>query len=275
MTLGIFCRTFAAKDVQWCFEEVSAHGIAQVHYNMVCSGLTELPLDIPQEALKAARHAADENNIQIIGLSSTFNMIHPEVDVREEGLQSLNALCAAAPILGTNMVSLCTGSKDPLNKWKWHPENSSESAWKDLMITMDRALSIAEEKDVILGVEPENGNVVKDAPSARRLLDQIRNDRLRIILDPANLFEQVDHPDQIRDLISEACELLAGDVVVAHAKDRSLRGRVLPAGHGDIDFEFFIGQLKQIGFDGPVILHGLDEKDVGFAANYLRSKLTV
>ena len=272
--LGIFAKTFKISSSEELFSTIKSHQLEVAHYNMACVGLNSLPTkEVPADTLKAIYTSAQKNQLEIIGLSATFNMIHPNPQVRANGLKSLEILAQACTGLGTNFLSLCTGSRDQKNKWKWHPDNAQPEAWTDLLNTMQKALEIAEKYNLILGVEPETANVVQSPQKARQLLDEMQSKHLKIILDPANLFETVKSTDEINQHIAKAIELLADDIAIAHAKDRTLDGVFKAAGKGDIDFEFFIQQLKSIGFDGPLVLHGLEESEVGGARDYLRSYL--
>jgi sugar phosphate isomerase/epimerase len=47
--------------------------------------------------------------------------------------------------MGTSVITLCTGTRDPENMWRWHPENASSQAWSDLLSSMEAALRIAGE----------------------------------------------------------------------------------------------------------------------------------
>ena len=116
-------------------------------------------------------------------------MAHPEPAVRKGGILRLRVLTKAAAQLGIPLVTLCTGTRDRENMWRAHRDNGSPAAWADLLETTHGALTAAAEAGVALAIEPEHGNVVFDADRARALLDTLRaGDRLRIILDPANLW---------------------------------------------------------------------------------------
>lgn len=41
--------------------------------------------------------------------------------------------------MGTSVVTLCTGTRDPEDMWRWHPENTSSQAWDELLRSMDAA----------------------------------------------------------------------------------------------------------------------------------------
>ena len=270
MKLGIFAKTFKSDSVEALFGNIQQHGIACVHYNMVCSGLSELPHHVPRHIINEINQQARKHQLELVGLSATFNMIDPDPMVRLDGLRSLKTISRTAKAIGTDFISLCTGSKGP-DKWEWHPDNNTAGAWTDLVQTMQEAIKIAEEYNIILGIEPETGNIVRNAPLARKLLNEMASDRLGIILDPANLFEQVKNPKAINRLILESLDILQDRIKVVHAKDRSINGAIQPAGKGDVDFPFFIEQLQAINFDGPLVLHGLDKEDVGSSVSFLRN----
>ena len=160
------------------------------------------------------------------------------------------------------------GTRDADDQWRYHPDNRNAEAWRDLLVEMEEAADIAGAYSIDLGIEPELANVVYDAASARRLIDEIKSPRIRIVLDPANLFE-VEEADQRLDIISRSVDLLGGHIAMAHAKDRDAKGKFVAAGKGVIDFSHFIGKLKSIGFDGPVITHGLSADEAPVVAKFL------
>lgn len=271
--LGVFSKTYRSGTPSDIFRRIKNDGIELVHYNMSSSGLDALPDRVSEQHCHEVRHSAQESDVKVIGLSATFNMVHPDPSALAEGIRSFEALAAAAPRIGTRYLSLCTGSRHPTDRWAWHPDNALSETWRELLRTLDELLAIAEQYDLVLGIEPEVGNVVRTAPLARRLLDEMQSDRLKIILDPANLFDTATSISAINDLIVEAATLLHEHITVAHAKDRTLDGRVCAAGKGAIDFRFFASQLEEVQFTGPLVLHGLDEKEVPASVAFLTDAL--
>ena len=133
-------------------------------------------------------------------------------------------------------------------------------------------VEIADHYDVLIGVEPELANIVSTALKARTLIDSLRSDRIRIVLDPANLAE-VAPAEQRRAVIGDAVTLLADRIVMAHAKDRNADGSFATAGKGVVDFPHFLGALVQAGFDGSLVTHGLAAEEAAGVAAYLKSVL--
>lgn len=272
MQLGIFAKTFAAAGALPVLRAVADAGYTAAQFNMACLGLPSMPDSIEPDAARSVALAGRETGISISAVSGTYNMIHPDRRVRESGLARLEVLAASCADLGTRLITLCTGTRDAQDQWRWHPDNGTDAAWSDLRAEMEAAVAIAERFDIELGIEPELANVVSSAQAARRLLDEMNSKRLRIVLDPANLFEVADAAERHR-LIDQAIDLLAADIGMAHAKDRHADGSFAAAGQGVVDFPHFIGRLKATGFDGPLITHGLTEAEAPGVGAFLRTVL--
>ncbi len=272
MQLGVFAKTFPGNDPDTVLGAAAEAGFTVVHYNMVCSGSPALPDTIHPEVAAAISSAATANGVRLCGVSGTFNMIHPDPDVRRRGLASLDVIARSASAMGTDLITLCTGTRDPDDMWRRHPDNATPAAWGDLCDAMQSAIGIAEEHDVQLGLEPELGNVVSSAALAAQLIDQLQSDRLRVVLDPANLFE-VDTLDHQRRIVSEAVLRLADRITIAHAKDRRPDGTFTTAGTGVLDYDHYLTELMNVGFRGPIVAHGLTAGQASTVARYLQSRI--
>lgn len=268
MRLGIFAKTFGGNSPYQVLPAAAAAGYSAVQYNLTCSGLPPMPDEIPASVVQDIADAAARNHLSLAALSGTYNMIHPEPAVRAQGHARLARLAAAAAGIKTHLITLCTGTRDPLDPWRAHPENRSTSAWKDLLASMEAAVKIADQQDLFLGIEPELANVIHSARSARQLLDEIRSPRLKIVFDPANLFETASLDEQ-RRLVAEAIDLLADRIALGHAKDRTESGAFTTAGQGVLDYPHYFACLKSVQFDGTIVTHGLSAPAARAVASFL------
>ncbi len=207
MRLGIFAKMFPRPSLGVTLDAVKAHGICCVQFNMSCAGLPTMPEEVAPGLADGIRRELDKRDLTMSTVSGTFNMIHPNLGKRREGLRRLRVLADACGRLGTSVITLCSGTRDPDDMWRYHPENDAPEAWQGLLASMERALVITEEYEVTLAFEPEVNNVVDSAEKGRRLLDEIRSPRLKVVMDAANLFREgeLPHADEILD---EAFELL-------------------------------------------------------------------
>ena len=260
MRLGIFAKTFAGDHPAEILRQVRAAGFACAQFNMACAGLPALPDTVADDVAAGVAEASARTGVELVAVSATYNMIHPDPAARNRGRRALGAIVAAMPRMGSRVVTLCTGTRDPTDPWRGHPDNGGSAAWTDLLAEFALILRLAEAHDVVLAIEPEPANVVRDADVARRLLDALRSPRVKIVLDAANLIEARPAGEH-RAVIERAVGLFGADTVLAHAKDRDASGHVVPAGQGVVDFPHFLGRLQGVGFDGPVVTHGLSPDD--------------
>lgn len=258
--LGIFARTFRRDTPAEVATAVAEAGYALAHWNFAAIGLSTLAADVEDAQFAEVRAAFDAAGLGIPSVSATFNAIHPDADLRTRQTNQAVRLIGLAPQLGDGMVvTLCTGTRDPDNMWRDHSANTDPSAWADLRRTLDPMLEAARDAGVILGVEPEFANVVRDAPTAGRLLAELGVDApVGIVLDPANLLtpETVNRQDEI---LGAAIDLLGDRVVAIQAKDVVASG-YSAAGAGLMDYPAVFTQLARLA-PVPVVVQDASEAD--------------
>jgi sugar phosphate isomerase/epimerase len=277
-------------------------------------GLPTLPDRLDESSCVWIAQSFRELGLTMAAISGTFNMCDPTASRIENNLRRLEVLAAACRWLDTRIITLCTGTDDSGDMWKWHRGNSGRLAWERLVETMRAAIKIADRYEVTLAFEPEVHNVVSSVMRARRLLDEIGSPWLKVVIDPANLIHAGDRAVWGESL-TEASEWLGPDIVLAHAKQpRFIEepekysaarlgsplweacGMALPdsienlteklgIGAGVVDREYalrwstyyfgYVHSLKRSGFDGALIMHGLEEKEVARASSLLKVILDV
>jgi sugar phosphate isomerase/epimerase len=243
MRLAIFAKTFPRPSLEETLDAVVAAGFDAAQFNLALAG------GASPEAIAAAHRV---RGLEMAACSGTVNLAHPDPARRAAGLAWLVELIAAAPALGTRVVTLCTGTRDPDDTWRGHPDNATRAAWADMRESIGTAVAAAEAAGITLGVEPELGNIVRDAVAARRLLDEVASPALRIVMDAANL-------EPGAKVLRSSFELLGGDVVLAHAKDVD----------GVVDYPLYLSLLRDAGFGGPLVLHGMPETEVAAAVAFI------
>jgi sugar phosphate isomerase/epimerase len=271
MQLGIFAKTFARPTLNEVFSSVREHGFGCVQFNFACAGLPTLPQEIDSDLPVRIRSELGRCSLTMAAISGTCNLIHPRIAQRNVDLAKLENLIRHCPEMGTSVVTVCTGSRDPDDMWRGHSENHSPEAWRDLTEGLAQLLPAAEETGVALAIEPEPANVIDSAMTARKLLDQMQSPCLKIVFDAANLIRPQTLDQQT--VLSRAFELLRADIVIAHAKafGRNLTSDQADAGAGALNYNLFLSILKKSGFIGPLILHGIGEHEVDAAVRFLKA----
>lgn len=270
MTLypAIFSRTYTGHRVTDVLQAIHDDGFRGAQMNLSSFGMDSLPDELDETVLTEGREAAARLGLTLAALSGTYNMAHPDAGQRRAMRPRFVNVLRAARIIGAPVVTLCTGTRHPTDKWAAHRDNDSSDAWADLRAELDWALTEAAAFDLVLAVEPEPGNIVRDALLARQLLDELEADHVKIILDAANLIGVAGLVRQA-EIVTEAAGLLGPDVVVAHAKDIDVRGRVVAPGQGAVDLPAFVAALVGNGFEGPLVGHGFDSDLTALAARTL------
>lgn len=271
MKIGIFARTFMRPTLAATLDAAAQHGIRDVQFNMACAGVPSMPDQIAPALAATIRRELAARGIRMAAVSGTFNMIHPDLERRRAEMHRLRALAAACRDLGAEVITLSTGTRDPENMWRRHPDNDTPEAWRDLIAALREAVQIAEEHAVTLAFEPEVSNVIDTAAKGRRLLDEIGSPRLRVVMDGANLFHAGDLP-RMREILEEAFALLGAEIALAHAKDLRRDGEAghEAAGTGLLDYDLYLSLLRRVGYRGPLILHSLTEDQVDACVAFLR-----
>lgn len=264
MELGMYTLELSRPTVEALFRDIRGYGFTQVQFDFLSVADEQMPAAIDTALIHRIRGTAEDNGVQIVAVNGTFNMIHPDPLTREDGILRFGELARHVKALGCDLVTLCTGSRDPVNMWRWHEDNEGERAWHDLMESMRRVLSIAEAHDLTLGLEPEASNCMNTAQRCRRVLDAFGSPRLKVIMDIANLFQKGQaRPENVRPVMRNAFDLLGGHIALAHGKDiREGEGLTFThAGGGIVDFPYFKELLDECGYRGCMLLHGIKREE--------------
>lgn len=278
MELGIFASTFPAQgSLEDLARRIARFDFKAVQFNLTCLGLPTLP-ERPIDTLCAEVSATFRHHgLRIAAVSGTFNLVTAATCDPEQPLdpfRRLNLLASACRWLDTRIITLCTGTCDPANMWRWHPDNRKRETWRTLVTKMRLVARIAEDYELTMAIEPEIGNVVNSSLLAQLLLEELASPRIKIVIDPANLFQPGDLP-RMTEILDQAFERLGPDIVLAHAKELSKSGEAggLAPGKGVLDWVHYLNWLKRIDYRGALISHGLPETEVDAAAAFLRQRM--
>jgi len=276
---GVCSTDFESPDrapytAEILFQKMKERGFEAVQFafssiaesDFIPNGQIEIPSDIPAAAIRAVTENAQKYGIPVEVINGTFNMAHPDREIREEGVRRFKILCCAAKEIGAAYISLCSGTRNPDNLWAPHPDNDTADAWNDMLDTVSRCTRIAEQYGIVLAIESEASNIISTPERARRLMDTVGSPNLKMILDCANLFHIGQaHPQNVHATLDNAFALYGHDIVLAHGKDiREGDGIAFcGTGCGIIDFAYTAELLADYGFAGNMFLHGIyDENDM-------------
>ncbi len=258
---GVFARVFSPGPPATVAAQIRAAGFTATQLNLSALGRPTLDDTLTHDDATEIARAFGAHGVRIWGLSGTFNAIDPDVAARQRAITACRAVIAQAATTGAEVVTLCTGTRDPENMWRAHPDNTSAAAWRDLRATLDALLPAAATAGVRLGVEPEPGNVIRDTDAAITLLGELGDDsaHVAIVLDPANLLTVDTLADQ-RDILTRAFDQLGPHTAAMHAKDVVAAGYAAP-GAGGMDYDLVMELHAGLPNPVPVIAQDLTADD--------------
>ena len=244
---------------------VTQVGLASVlETNFVPTGNIEIPWKVEDDVIRMLMNASEKYGIEIISLNGTCNMAHPDKAIRDEAVQRFEGFAKSARAMGATYASLCSGTRDTTDLWKYNENNDSAEAWADMFDTMKRITEIAERNNLILGIETEAANVINTPERARKLMDDVGSPNLKMIIDCANLFHAGKaHKANVHTTLKHAFEWFGKDIVMAHGKDISDSEGIdyCPTGEGIIDYAYFMQLLKDYNYKGDMLLHSIVDPD--------------
>src|SRR3984957_4884661 len=151
-TLGLLSREFPSESLNAHLEAIAATGAKAVQFDLASAVGDTFPPEVSEATLQAINSGFSDRQLTLAALSGTYNMIDPDPPARAAGAEGLNRVITWAPRLGTELVTLCTGSRDPNSMWRRHPDNDDPPAWKDLRVSLYRLLPAADPAVVRRGV---------------------------------------------------------------------------------------------------------------------------
>jgi sugar phosphate isomerase/epimerase len=283
-TLGVFAKHISRATPEELFGAIAGFGLDCTQFNAACLGIPSLPERMDVALWSRAARAARCTGVRFVALSATFNLLDENKLRLTDNFRRLEVLAQAALILGTDLLTLCSGTRNQEDMWTYHPRNQSSAAWQQMIDGMRRALEVATKYDLNLGIEPEVANVVSNANAGVRLIGELGSNRIKIVFDPANLYCPPADPRREDHLITEALTLLGDRIAIAHCKDIAApaaqgatrqRGEAqyahVAAGTGILDYHYYISELRRrASTDVPLILHGLSEEQIPRSAAFIR-----
>lgn len=253
--IGVFARCYPTGAPAEIAGRAAADGFSWVQLNLSALGHRTIPdeAELGGLDLRLVGEEFRDAGVQVWGLSASYNMAHPDQDEAAGLTADAARLIRRAAELEVASVTLCTGSRDPDDMWRRHPDNSTPSAWNDFRRNLDVLLTAAADAGVTLGIEPEPGNVVSSAAAAARLADELGDDAgVGFILDPANLVSESASAEYER-ILRDAFSSLGEATVCVHAKDVVPWADRLVGARG-IDFGLVRELHARLPFPVPVIV---------------------
>lgn len=221
------------------------------------------PEDLERAKLAMERRGVSAVSIGSPGYKCTLPKSPAEAD---EQLDVIRRCCKAARFLGADLVRVFAFLPNDEN-----PELTPE-IWDRITEAYLRAVEVAAEEKVVLGLENEHACYIGTGAQTAELLRRVDSEWLGVVWDPGNAFfcGEESFPD--------GYEAVRGKIIHVHVKDAARdpatgRARWLPAGEGELDFPRLFRALKADGYGGALSLEPHYKPEGGTAEDGSRACL--
>src|SRR5436305_459243 len=102
MQIGIFTSVFERTNLARRLEAVRQLGLNCVQFDLGSAGVASMPDRIEPEFCDSIAAAFSAHGVTMAAINGTFNMNHPDLNVRREGLRRLHELALNCERLGTS-----------------------------------------------------------------------------------------------------------------------------------------------------------------------------
>ncbi len=271
MRLGAFARIWQRDSAAEIAAAMAHQGLTVAQWNFSALGQPTVTADRRPEDLRRVREAFDAVGIEAWGLSASFNLIEPDLEARAELVRGVCHMIGIASELGATAVTLLTGSRSA-DGYSFDPRNREKQSWTEMLRSLEPILDAASGTGMLVGIEPEGGNVVIDAEHGLALFEEFGDDApIGFIIDPWNLVEGDLNPGarhrSADTVVNEAFDLLGPRAICLQAKD--------PLEQQSSSFGLDYGQVGRLHRahtpDIPVVIQDVDEASMPRAISFLRS----
>jgi sugar phosphate isomerase/epimerase len=197
------------------------------------------------------------------------NMVTPDETARKEAVQVIQAALRLAGWMGARGIDTGPGSMNPDGPWFPHPANYTEQAKQQLIKTLNECKGAAEEAGVFLSLESHQLVTLKNAESAKEVLDAVDSPWVRCDYDSANWIT-LETVYDTGAALNHHFDLLGKHIVSCHAKDIWIENKLTLhlqdgcPGKGLMDFKTLFRRMEALNPDYPVIAEGNSTEELPF-----------
>jgi len=227
-----------------------------------------------EQTERIGRSFADRD-LTIYEVAAYTSLVHEDGKTRRANIESVKRKTEQAAIMGALCVATVGGSAAG---WAPHSHTRSAESWARLVDAVHEILEVTPES-VRFCLESWPPTVLPDLQSMARILQEIGDEPLGILFDPANLVTTETYFESGK-MIDDAFDLLGNRFVAVHCKDiiwlmegmQTGLGETVP-GRGILNYDTFLRRASAAPQELPLIIEHLKEPDqVIEAAAFIRRR---
>lgn len=205
--------------------------------------------DITGSLIKTIGESFAKHNLEIAVLGCYIEPSIPDEDKRLTYVDWFKQGLEQAKALGVSVVGTETTHFDSPD------EGLREERYALLKDSVLRMVEKAEKENVTVGIEPVAEHTLNTPQLTRRLLDEVKSDKLKVIFDPVNLLLP-DTAEHQTEIFQEAFRLFGREIVVLHMKDIVIQNGQKEwrnIGKGIVNYPFLFQWLNLNKPDIPIL----------------------
>ena len=219
LRLGIRFHDTAELPFEERVKAAEGQGFSCVH--IALSKIKDIPSDISALTSGYANYLKgcfDKAGLSVAVLGNYLNLCDPDPDRLSGILKKYEAHIRFASYLRAGVVGTETGAPNSSYDCSDREAVRSESAYVSFRENVKKVIGYAQHYGVTFAIEPVYKHIIYSPERARRLLDEVASENLRIIFDPVNLLDpkRLEARDEV---IGKAMELFPEEIAVIHLKD--------------------------------------------------------
>lgn len=219
LRLGIRFHDTAELPFEERVKAAEGQGFSCVH--IALSKIKDIPSDISALTSGYANYLKgcfDKAGLSVAVLGNYLNLCDPDPDRLSGILKKYEAHIRFASYLRAGVVGTETGAPNSSYDCSDREAVRSESAYVSFRENVKKVIGYAQHYGVTFAIEPVYKHIIYSPERARRLLDEVASENLRVIFDPVNLLDP-DRLDERDEVLQKAMELLSEEIAVIHLKD--------------------------------------------------------
>lgn len=216
---------------------------------------------ITDSQLREMKAALKAHDVDYYTIHVWVNIIHPDTQKRRELQKHVAQSVELADRFGLKFILTHAGGRNPKNKDRPHPLNWTKETWEMSVNATKQILKDTAGSKVALAFEAVNSCNNNTPKSHVRLRQDVGDDRVRVMLDPANMLH-AGTMFRTSELLNECFELLGEDIMYCHAKDK-IWTAMMPAiesvvlGEGTMDYELYLAHMSRMKYPRALLIEHL------------------
>lgn len=211
---------------------------------------------------------------QIFMLGSYFNMIHPNIEIVNEGIQNFKKHIDYAKKLDVKYVGTETGSLMG-SPWGYVKENHSDESFIKVKNIVSDLVDYASIHEVDVAIEGAWAHTIYSPKRLKQLVDEVNHKNLKVIIDVYNFLNINNHENHV-EILKESINLLKNKIVIFHLKDYVVIGDLLKQvglGKGLMNYKEMLKLIKENLPNSYLIFEGVVKEEMKDSLTFIKKIL--